>query len=334
MLRAADEQTDRAEAVAAEAYLLAEMPVSGKHGAAPAGSPETVSPGIRSSHVFDVSLRVAIDDFGMGHSSLSRLQSFPVDRLKIDRAFITLLTSIAARGSIADAMLAIGQSLGLDVLAEGVETSEHLDSLRKLGCRSAQGYLFSKPVPADNIAELARSGASLTPAAAQPVTSDAFDFENSAANQERLTRTLLAELQRITGLETTYLTRIDWDDAQQHITHARNTGTIDIPEGLTVDWSATLCRRALEQGTTYTDDVRTTFPDSPASDDLGLQTYLSVPLVDQHGRVQGTLCGASSKRVPLGPEAIQVMERFGQIITQGVAGQAPAGTDHSPGPAS
>lgn len=116
----------------------------------------------------ELGVRVAIDDFGMGHSSLSRLQTFPVDRLKIDRAFISPLSSREARGSIADAMIAIGQSLGLDIVAEGVETREHLHALRALGCRSAQGYLFSKPIQADSIARLARSGSSLAPAADRP----------------------------------------------------------------------------------------------------------------------------------------------------------------------
>jgi EAL domain-containing protein (putative c-di-GMP-specific phosphodiesterase class I) len=272
------------------------------------------------SSVRELGVRVAIDDFGMGYSALSRLQGFPADRIKIDRSFISPLTSHAAPGSLADAMIAIGQSLGLEVVAEGVETREHLHALRALGCRTGQGYLFSKPVTAQAIAALARSGHPLSPAADQPLAADAFDFAPSPDNRERLTRTLLAELQRVTGLETTYLTRIDWHDALQHITHARNTGTIDIPEGLSLDWDNTVCRRALEQGVTYTDDVRTSFPDTQAAEALGLHTYLSVPLLDGHGDVQGTLCGASSKQLSLGPEAIQVIRRFGQIITQ----QAPA----------
>ncbi len=147
----------------------------------------------------------------------------------------------------------------------------------------------------------------------------AEDLDPSSLERERLTRSLLAELQRLTGLESTYLTRVDWSEALQHITHARNTGTIDIPEGLAVDWSETVCRQALEQGVTYTDDVPSTFPDSNAGKDLGLQTYLSVPLVNSEGDIKGTLCGASSKPVRLGPEATQVMERFGQIITQSLA---------------
>lgn len=266
-------------------------------------------------------VRAAIDDFGMGHSALSRLRTFPVDRLKIDRSFITPLTIEGARGSIADAMIAIAQSLRLAVLAEGVETLEHLHALRVLGCPAAQGYLFSRPVPAETIERYAREE-SLLSSLEEPAVLANRDFESSAAKHERLTRNLLAEIQRLTGLETTYLTRIDWDAALQHITHARNTGTLNIPEGLAVDWSDTVCRRALEQGVTYTHDVPATFPDSQAALELGLQTYLSVPLVDNSGDVQGTLCAASSKRVQLGPEAISVMERFAQIISQGVANRS------------
>ena len=270
--------------------------------------------------VRELGVRAAIDDFGMGHSALSRLQSFPVDRLKIDKSFVASLTHDGARGSIADAMLAIGQSLGVEVVAEGVETQEHLRALRSLGCGCAQGNLFGKPLPAAQIEHLGRDAVVLAPLDdGAPGELGAVDVEPSTVKRERLTRNLLAELQRLTGLETTYLTRIDWDQGLQEITHARNTGTIDIPEGLTVEWSDTVCRQALEQGVSYTQDVPTAFPDSDAAEALGLQTYLSVPIVDDTGTIQGTLCGASTKRVRLGPEAIQVMERFAQLITGGVA---------------
>ncbi|MDP9383894.1 MAG: bifunctional diguanylate cyclase/phosphodiesterase [Actinomycetota bacterium] len=277
-------------------------------------------------------VRVAIDDFGMGYSALSRLQSFPVDRLKIDRSFIAPLALGTERGSLADAMIAMGQSLGLEVIAEGVETDEHLRALRNLGCPSAQGYLFSKPVAADDVERLIRSDAVLAPV--EPATGVIPDADAGFTpnTHERLTRNLLAELQRLTGLETTYLTRIDWSAALQQITHSRNTGTIDIAEGLRVDWSDTVCRRALEQGVTYTDDVPATFPDSRAAADLGLQTYISVPVLGSDGAIEGTLCGASSVPVALGPEVLPVMQRFAELIAGGVASPSavsPAGDSDS-----
>jgi len=98
---------------------------------------------------------VAIDDFGTGHSSLGRLQAFPVDRLKIDRSFVSPLGETrAARGSIAAAMVAIADSLGLHVIAEGVETVAQWEALRSLGCPVAQGFLFARPLPADEVQRL------------------------------------------------------------------------------------------------------------------------------------------------------------------------------------
>src|SRR3546814_20928282 len=82
---------------------------------------------------------------------------------------------------------------------------------------------------------------------------------------EDLARRLLELLGRLTGLESTYLTSIDWDGGVQRILFSRNVGSLDIPEGPEVDWSDTLCRRALEGGPTCTPDVWGTYPDSLAA---------------------------------------------------------------------
>lgn len=95
-----------------------------------------------------------IDDFGTGYSSLSRLQSFPVDTLKIDRAFVSRMDSDRETVEIVRVIISLGHSLGLEVVAEGVETRAQLDLLAELGCERAQGYLFSKPVPPEMIGEL------------------------------------------------------------------------------------------------------------------------------------------------------------------------------------
>jgi diguanylate cyclase len=95
-----------------------------------------------------------------------------------------------------------------------------------------------------------------------------------------------------------------------------------IPEGLSVDWSDTVCRRALERGVSFTDDVPTMFADSDAAAELGLQTYISVPLRDDEGAVAGTLCGASTRPVALGDEALAVMTRFAELIAHGVGARA------------
>jgi diguanylate cyclase (GGDEF)-like protein len=91
-----------------------------------------------------IGVRVAVDDFGVGHSSLSYLRNFPVDVLKLDKSFIEGLADGGA--TLARAVIQLGRMLGLDVIAEGVESREQLNELLVLGCRSGQGYLFARPM--------------------------------------------------------------------------------------------------------------------------------------------------------------------------------------------
>jgi EAL domain-containing protein (putative c-di-GMP-specific phosphodiesterase class I) len=97
-------------------------------------------------------LEIAIDDFGTGYSSLSYLKRFPADTVKIDRSFIRGLPSDADDVAITQAVIAMAHSLGLSVVAEGVETAEQLSLLRDLRCDQAQGYHLGRPMPADDLA--------------------------------------------------------------------------------------------------------------------------------------------------------------------------------------
>jgi diguanylate cyclase (GGDEF)-like protein len=96
-------------------------------------------------------VRLAIDDFGTGHSSLSRLQLLPLHNLKIDRSFISNLTTDNKVSHIVTAIVTLGRSLGLSIIAEGVEKQEELDFLRSIDCESVQGYLFYRPLSAEAI---------------------------------------------------------------------------------------------------------------------------------------------------------------------------------------
>jgi EAL domain-containing protein (putative c-di-GMP-specific phosphodiesterase class I) len=99
-------------------------------------------------------VKVAMDDFGTGYSSLSSLQSFPLDKIKIDRAFISNLESNAQSAAIVRAIIGLGHGLAMPLIAEGVETELQRTILRREGCDEMQGYLVGRPRPIADYAEL------------------------------------------------------------------------------------------------------------------------------------------------------------------------------------
>ncbi len=99
---------------------------------------------------------LSIDDFGTGYSSLSALKSFPISSLKIDKSFVRDLAHNTDDQAIAMAVISLGHKLNLRVIAEGVETDQQCAFLRDNDCDEMQGYLFSRPVPPDDIARLLR----------------------------------------------------------------------------------------------------------------------------------------------------------------------------------
>jgi EAL domain-containing protein (putative c-di-GMP-specific phosphodiesterase class I) len=98
-----------------------------------------------------------LDDFGTGYSSLSYLHDFPIDSLKIDRSFISRLGTDPKHFEIVRTITLLGQGLGMDVVAEGVETAQQLAYLRRLKCTYGQGFFFSEPVPEEKLESLLAS---------------------------------------------------------------------------------------------------------------------------------------------------------------------------------
>ncbi|MBR1147569.1 EAL domain-containing protein [Bradyrhizobium sp. AUGA SZCCT0431] len=106
----------------------------------------------------ELGIRIAMDDFGTGYSSLTYLQSFPFDKIKIDRSFVKDITENSGSLNIVRAVAALANGMGMTATAEGVETKEQLDSIASEGCTEMQGFLFSKPLPAREIERLFLKG--------------------------------------------------------------------------------------------------------------------------------------------------------------------------------
>jgi EAL domain-containing protein (putative c-di-GMP-specific phosphodiesterase class I) len=118
-----------------------------------ADSTESILKALRARGV-----QVAVDDFGTGYSSLSYLRKFPIDALKIDQSFVRQITAAPADTTIVTAVISMGRSLNLRVIAEGVETQQELTFLQAHQCDEAQGYYFSRPVVAQQFAKLLEAG--------------------------------------------------------------------------------------------------------------------------------------------------------------------------------
>lgn len=102
-------------------------------------------------------IKFSVDDFGTGYSSLSYLQSLPLNTLKIDRSFVNDIKDASHGVVLVDTIIMMAHNLGLEVIAEGVETGRELDYLNSKGCTVYQGYYFSKPLPVESFTKMLKS---------------------------------------------------------------------------------------------------------------------------------------------------------------------------------
>lgn len=143
--------------------------------------------------------------------------------------------------------------------------------------------------------------------------SETLASENSL---EGLVRKLLETLEIVTEMDSTYLTKVEAEQGKQHILFSRNSKEMNIPEGLTVPWGDTLCKRAMDEGCLYTNDVAAQWGDSEAAKALGITTYVSTPVQLDDGTLYGTLCAASSDKKELSVRAEYVLRLFAGLIAQ------------------
>jgi EAL domain-containing protein (putative c-di-GMP-specific phosphodiesterase class I) len=130
-------------------------------------------------------IRLAIDDFGTGYSSMSLMKQFPIDTIKIDRSFVRDLPTDTEDRAIAQAIIGMGKALGMTVVAEGVETTEQEAFLRDNACDEMQGFLFSRPIRAEQLADLLRPAPLLLSPPLQPAAGG--EIEKPAKQSRRET---------------------------------------------------------------------------------------------------------------------------------------------------
>lgn len=143
--------------------------------------------------------------------------------------------------------------------------------------------------------------------------SETLASENSL---EGLVRKLLETLEIVTEMDSTYLTKVEVEQGKQLILFSRNSKEMQIPEGMSVPWGDTLCKRAMDEGCLYTNDVAGRWGDSAAAKALGVRTYVSTPVQLDDGTLYGTLCAASSDKKDLSVRAEYVLRLFAGLIAQ------------------
>lgn len=151
-----------------------------------------------------------------------------------------------------------------------------------------------------------------------PVLNALTDVIAKSDDLESFVRPLLEILESVSGLESTYLTSVDLHSNTQTILFSRNTRELTIPEGISVTWDDTLCKRAITENRYFIDDVPTHWGDSQAAKALGITTYLSAPVEIVDGQLYGTLCGASKSRVSVDEDATRLLSMFSKMIARQV----------------
>jgi EAL domain-containing protein (putative c-di-GMP-specific phosphodiesterase class I) len=152
-------------------------------------------------------VKIAFDDFGTGYSSLSYLERFQIDTLKIDKSFVDRMNDTSAKSEIIRMIIALAHSLGVKVIAEGIELQAQCDALSRLGCTDMQGYLFSRPIPEDEIPEQITSNWKSKTQLRELLdgTSNSFRYTNLSEEQRLV---LVEQVRSAIAMHRTWLSRL------------------------------------------------------------------------------------------------------------------------------
>ena len=268
---------------------------------------------------------LAIDDFGTGWSSLSRLRTFPVDKIKIDRPFIADIRSSEDEGPLLAAIVAMAHSLGVTTIAEGVETVEQLAFLWRQGCESAQGFGVYRPVPAEELEQLLGGHALMLEAIPlRPLSADSqsyLDVISAVAKADaplyEVAQPLLQQILRITSADAVFLTQDDSSHVVEQIrcsVRAEHDGALDVREGLVLSLSDSPSNQARRSGEYSEPDLRARYPNHDLTRLVRAASHIGVPVTSPDGYVFGTLCVSSSRPDGIARDNERLIELLARLL--------------------
>lgn len=256
----------------------------------------------------DAGAHLAVDDVGAGYSSFRHVLRLRPEAIKMDMSITRGVEHDPARMELVRALVRMAHQLGALLVAEGVETRAELDALLAVGVAAAQGFYLARPGPL------------LAPPALQgptPRLSDATHTRRDSAGEgtlENIVQPVLEAVLQVTGLESAYLTVLHPGRTWLEHRFVCNTGELQVPQGLTIPWIDSLCKRCRDLGLLWTADVEADLPPAPDLADQPVRTFVSIPVVLPHGEVAGTLCALGSRPRYLDSAEVAELELFAAVL--------------------
>jgi diguanylate cyclase (GGDEF)-like protein/PAS domain S-box-containing protein len=275
----------------------------------------------------ELGVQLAIDDFGTGWSSLSRLASFPVDKLKVDQSFISVVKSRNDDAPIAAAVVAMARSLHLSTVAEGVETIEQLALVDQLGCKEIQGFLFSKPLPrAEYENVLAAQPDLLLPGTTEILRraelGGRVDDGYSTMEKGSLPATL-EEVRRAVDADLVVLTEMHWAERFLVVRASAAVEGLVVPTGTRLEWEGSPYEQMLGSGVARANDMSAEFRNDPLVE-RGARCHVGVPVTAEGGVFLGTLSAFSRTPGGLPDHVDETLQTVGRLLAPDLEA-APAG---------
>lgn len=258
-------------------------------------------------------VRLAVHGVDAGYAGLRHILRLHPDVVVLGRGLTRGIHRDLARVELSRAVVKVTQHLGASVVAAGIEKQAEVDALRALGISVGQGP------------GLPDATAPAVPPLRVTTATDAMPAEGPG-NLEELVRPILDLVIRLTGLDTAYLTVLDPDDWLEH-RFVANTGSLEVPEGLTIPWVDALCKRCRDAGLLWTADVPGDLPPVPLGRDAPIQTFVSVPIVLADGRTAGTLCAMGPGARELDGDMLAELAFFARLLGE----RYPRGLGREPG---
>lgn len=258
----------------------------------------------------DEGARLAVDDVGAGYSSFRHVLRLRPEAVKIDMGITRGIDRDPARTELVRALVRMARQLRALLVAEGVETRAELDVLLSAGVDAAQGHYLARPGPLPAPARLRGPTPRLTGA-----THSRRDSAPEGTLEDVVQPVLEAVLQ-VTGLESSYLTVLHPGRTWLEHRFVCNTGTLQVPEGLTIPWIDSLCKRCRDLDLLWTADVPGDLPPAPDTAGQPVRTFVSIPVRLPDGETAGTLCALGSRSRYLDATEVAELELFAALIAE------------------